>query len=65
MKKISLIALAALMAAACNGYDGPAPDSHLVLEGWIDSGGQPRILALSTCSDEFTDARTIVLTLID
>ena len=44
MKKFSLIALVALMAAACNGYDGPAPDSHLVLEGWIDSGGHPVVL---------------------
>lgn len=35
------------------------------LQTLIDSGGQPRILALSTCSNEFTDARTIVLTLID
>jgi len=31
----------------------------------LDSGEQPRILALSTCSNEYTDARTILLTLID
>ncbi len=35
------------------------------LQNLIKSGKQPHILALSTCSDEFTDARTIVLTLID
>ena len=35
------------------------------LQRMIDSGKQPRILALSTCSSEFTDARTILLTLID
>ena len=40
-------------------------DGMAALQTLIDSGGQPRILALSTCSDEFTDARTIVLTLID
>ena len=40
-------------------------DGMTALQTLIDSGGQPRILALSTCSDEFTDARTIVLTLID
>ena len=31
----------------------------------IDSGMTPRLVALSTCSDEFTDARTILLTLMD
>ena len=31
----------------------------------LDAGEQPRILALSTCSEEFTDARTILLTLLD
>ena len=40
-------------------------DGIAALRKLIESGGQPRILALSTCSDEFTDARTIVLTLID
>ena len=31
----------------------------------IDTGMTPRLVALSTCSDEFTDARTILLTLMD
>lgn len=31
----------------------------------IDAGETPRLLSLSTCSDEFTDARTILLTLMD
>ena len=31
----------------------------------IDAGMTPRLVALSTCSDEFTDARTILLTLMD
>ena len=31
----------------------------------IDAGETPRLVALSTCSDEFTDARTILLTLMD
>lgn len=35
------------------------------LQKLIDSSEQPHILALSTCSNEFTDARTILLTLID
>ncbi|MBO4377642.1 MAG: class B sortase [Clostridia bacterium] len=35
------------------------------LQKLIDSGEQPHILALSTCSNEFTDARTVLLTLID
>ena len=35
------------------------------LKAQLDAGEQPRILALSTCSDEFTDARTVLLTLID
>lgn len=35
------------------------------LQRQLDSGEQPRILALTTCSSEFTDARTILLTLID
>ena len=35
------------------------------LRGLIDEGETPRLVALSTCSDEFTDARTILLTLMD
>ena len=35
------------------------------LKAVLDAGEQPRILALSTCSEEFTDARTVLLTLID
>ena len=35
------------------------------LKAKLDAGERPRILALSTCSDEFTDARTVLLTLID
>ncbi len=35
------------------------------LRGLIDEGKTPRLVALSTCSDEFTDARTILLTLMD
>ena len=35
------------------------------LRGLIDTGETPRLVALSTCSDEFTDARTILLTLMD
>ena len=31
----------------------------------IDAGETPRLLSLSTCSNEFTDARTILLTLMD
>lgn len=31
----------------------------------IDADETPHLLALSTCSDEFTDARTILLTLMD
>lgn len=34
------------------------------LQEQIEAGQQPRILALSTCSEEFTDARTILLLLI-
>ena len=44
MKKTLCILLACLGIAACDGYDGPAPQSHLVLEGWIDSGGHPIVL---------------------
>ena len=40
-------------------------DGMAALQGMIESGIQPRILALSTCSDEFTEARTILLTLMD
>ncbi len=36
-----------------------------MLQAKIDAGKRPRILALSTCSAEFTDARTILLTLMD
>ena len=36
-----------------------------MLQAKIDAGKRPRILALSTCSSEFTDARTILLTLMD
>ena len=35
------------------------------LKEQIDAGMTPRLVALSTCSDEFTDARTILLTLMD
>ena len=35
------------------------------LQTILDAGEKPRLLALSTCSDEFTDARTILLTLIE
>ena len=31
----------------------------------IDAGETPKLIALSTCSDEFTEARTILLTLMD
>lgn len=31
----------------------------------LEKGERPRIVALSTCSSEFTDARTLLLTLID
>lgn len=31
----------------------------------IDAGETPRLISLSTCSNEFTDARTILLTLLD
>ena len=31
----------------------------------IDAGETPRLVSLSTCSNEFTDARTILLTLMD
>ena len=35
------------------------------LERRLDAGENPRIVALSTCSSEYTNARTIVLTLMD
>ena len=35
------------------------------LQAKLDAEEEVRILALSTCSEEFTDARTILLTLID
>ena len=35
------------------------------LQAKIDAGEPVQILALSTCSNEFTDARTILLTLMD
>lgn len=35
------------------------------LQEKLDASETPRLLSLSTCSDEFTDARTILLTLMD
>lgn len=35
------------------------------LQTVLDAGEKPRLVALSTCSDEFTDARTILLTIMD
>ena len=35
------------------------------LKAQIEAGENPRLVSLSTCSDEFTDARTILLTLMD
>lgn len=35
------------------------------LKAKIEAGVQPHIVALSTCSNEFTEARTILLTLMD
>ena len=35
------------------------------LQTALDADEQPRLVALSTCSDEFTDARTILLTIMD
>ena len=40
-------------------------DGMEILQTKLDNDEQLRILALSTCSSEFTDARTILLTLID
>ena len=40
-------------------------DGMKVLNEKIKAGELPRIVALSTCSNEFTDARTILLTVID
>ena len=40
-------------------------DGITALQTKMENGEQPRILAMSTCSDEFTDARTILLTLLD
>ena len=35
------------------------------LQTVLDAGEKPRLVALSTCSSEFTDARTILLTIMD
>ena len=35
------------------------------LKAKVEKGEAPKIIALSTCSDEYTDARTILLTLMD
>ena len=40
-------------------------DGMQALEAKLEAGETPRIVSLSTCSDEFTDARTILLTLMD
>ena len=40
-------------------------ETMLELEEKLDAGENPRIVALSTCSSEYTNARTIVLTLMD
>lgn len=40
-------------------------DGLEALQEQIDADETPRLVALSTCSDEFTDARTILLTLMD
>ena len=41
------------------------PDCVAELERRLNLGENPRILALSTCSSEYTNARTILLTLIE
>ncbi len=40
-------------------------DRLKALHEQIDADETPRLITLSTCSDEFTDARTILLTLMD
>ena len=40
-------------------------DNMTELENRLSAGEAPRILALSTCSSEYTNARTILLTLIE
>ncbi len=40
-------------------------ETMLELEEKLDAGENPRIVALSTCSSEYTNARTILLTLMD
>ncbi len=44
MKKIVCILMLCAAVAACNGYEDAVPESCLVLEGWIDSGGYPVVL---------------------
>ena len=41
------------------------PEGMQALRDKLEAGEEPRIVALSTCSNEFTDARTILLTLMD
>ena len=41
------------------------PEGIRLLEGMLSSPAGARIVALSTCSSEFTDARTILLTVMD
>lgn len=38
-----------------------APETIALLRQRIDAGDEPQVLAFTTCSSEFTDARTIVL----
>ncbi len=38
----------ALLAAACEGVEQPLPESRLVVEGWIDSGGHPMVMVSET-----------------
>ena len=42
-----------------------APDILAELKARINAGEEPQVLALTTCSAEFTDARTIVLVLMN
>ncbi len=48
MKKALSLLLLLFAAAACRGVDGPVPETFLVLEGWIDSGGHPTVLLSET-----------------
>ncbi len=41
------------------------PDGLLILTRMLDAGLDVRIVALSTCSSEYSDARTVLLTLMD